>query len=140
MGAGARARARARMRPCGTHTSCPSALPRAAGPAPATADGADEGAQGAARTEAAEAAAEARRVALQASGACEHVAQGAAVFAHAMCRACFEDYLDVSGGIVPVRACACVVCGTHCVRVYAHARGMPQPVRALAACTPSAMP
>uniref|UniRef100_A0A7S3QLZ1 Cyclin-like domain-containing protein n=2 Tax=Dunaliella tertiolecta TaxID=3047 RepID=A0A7S3QLZ1_DUNTE len=44
---------------------------------------------------------EKKRVALQATGACEHVALGTPIFAHGMCRNCFEEYLTVSGGICP---------------------------------------
>ncbi len=39
---------------------------------------------------------------VQATGACEHVAIGQPIFAHGMCRDCFEEYLTVSGGICPV--------------------------------------
>jgi hypothetical protein len=33
---------------------------------------------------------------------CEHVSAGAVAFAHCMCRNCFMEYLDVSGGIYTV--------------------------------------
>lgn len=43
-----------------------------------------------------------RKVEMQRTGACEHVAAGAPALAHGMCRRCFMDYLEISGGIVKV--------------------------------------